>query len=254
MNKQTIIGSILLIMYGLISSCWGFSLPQPDTEKFATKAAFIQLEALDGKPEAMYLVGLMHITGDYLPQNIPNGLKWLKSAANKQSQAAQFTLGQIYYEGKLKPRSLQKAHYWYQKAAKSGDKSAIFQLGLIYASGGDGIKRHCGKAIDAFTSVDSHSAWGNIAWILATCPEKKFRNGQRAVTIAKKLVQENPNDATNLDNLAAAYAELGDFTSAVNYQKKAIKAIANEEQVEYKADFRQRLKNYQDQQPYRENN
>ena len=52
-------------------------------------------------------------------------------------------------------------------------------------------------------------------------------------------------------HLAAAYAEMGDFDSAIKWQSKAIELLSDEKTKE---DFRSRLKLYQEKKPYRETN
>ena len=61
------------------------------------------------------------------------------------------------------------------------------------------------------------------AWLQATCPDATFRNGQQAVKDAKAacsiLVWK---DEGTIDALAAAFAEIGDFDSAVHYAQQAL--------------------------------
>ncbi len=66
-------------------------------------------------------------------------------------------------------------------------------------------------------------ALNHRAWIRATCPDARFRDGAKAVIDATKCCELTDwKDASVLSSLAAAYAELGDFDRAVEWQKKAI--------------------------------
>ena len=55
-----------------------------------------------------------------------------------------------------------------------------------------------------------------------------------------------------VDTLAAAYAEAGDFVSAVEWQKKAIDLLTEEEHPRQWRDFESRLKLYESRQPARQ--
>jgi tetratricopeptide (TPR) repeat protein len=89
-----------------------------------------------------------------------------------------------------------------------------------------------------------------IAWILATGPDW-MRDGKRAVEHATKACELSDwKDARNIETLAAAYAEVGDFDKAVEYQKKALALPANEGQAGAKA--REKLELYTHKKPYRD--
>ena len=61
------------------------------------------------------------------------------------------------------------------------------------------------------------------AWLRATCPNASFRNGQQAVKDAKAACSIMVwKDEHMIDTLAAAYAETGDFDSAVQYASQAL--------------------------------
>jgi tetratricopeptide (TPR) repeat protein len=61
------------------------------------------------------------------------------------------------------------------------------------------------------------------AWFQATCPDASFRNGQQAVKDAKVACSIMAwKDESMIDILAAAYAETGDFDSAVRYAQQAL--------------------------------
>jgi tetratricopeptide (TPR) repeat protein len=58
-----------------------------------------------------------------------------------------------------------------------------------------------------------------LAWLLATCPDARYRDGDRASQLAEKACELADHvDAKCLCVLAAAYAEKGDFDDAVKWQ------------------------------------
>jgi Flp pilus assembly protein TadD len=66
------------------------------------------------------------------------------------------------------------------------------------------------------------AALNNLAWMLATDPDEKIRNGSRAVELAERACQINDwKEAFLIGTLAAGYAEAGQFTNAVEMAEKA---------------------------------
>jgi hypothetical protein len=61
-----------------------------------------------------------------------------------------------------------------------------------------------------------------LAWLLATCPDAAIRDGKRALSIAKQVVEQDPSSG-NLDTLAAAYSETESFNDAVRVQQQAVR-------------------------------
>lgn len=94
-------------------------------------------------------------------------------------------------------------------------------------------------------------AYYDRAWIWATCPDPKFRDGVRAVESATRACElNNWQDPGPIDTLAAAYAEKGDFDSAVRWETKALELLPNDSTFQefYKA----RLEMYKAGKPYRQ--
>ncbi|MFZ3049107.1 MAG: tetratricopeptide repeat protein [Desulfatirhabdiaceae bacterium] len=96
-------------------------------------------------------------------------------------------------------------------------------------------------------------AYNQLAWILSACPDQKFRNGARAVEIAKKAVELEPS-AYHYDTLAAAYAEAGQFKDAVKIQKRALLMQLTEGRTQALEKYTERLRAYEAQKPWREKN
>jgi hypothetical protein len=93
----------------------------------------------------------------------------------------------------------------------------------------------------------------NLAWALATCPVDSVRNGARAVELARQADQLTSNrDPQILGTLAAAWAEAGNFTKAIDAAERAFNlatAQTNTIQIE---GLRTRLALYNEKMPFRD--
>src|SRR5262249_48895382 len=85
-------------------------------------------------------------------------------------------------------------------------------------------------------------AYNNLAWFFATCSDKTYRDGKRAVDRATKACERGGGkNAGDIDTLATACAAAGDLESAVKWQTKALE-LAPEHK---KAGYRKNLEQYQ---------
>ena len=89
---------------------------------------------------------------------------------------------------------------------------------LLTKRGTELMKRGAARsAVGQFQEVlgidpDQPNALNNLAWLLATSPDKQIREGQQAVRLAQRAVSlTNRREATVLATLASAYAEVGRF-------------------------------------------
>lgn len=253
MKYHSLIMSVGFVITSVMSTAaHAFSIPQPAHSVIASKVAHIELKATRGEQEAQFLLGLMYLSGRFVEKNQPLGIKWVSLAAEQGHVKAQQTIADLSFEGNIVARDLTVAERWYLELSEQGSKWAEFRLGFIYAAGGEGVLRNCGKAVERFSAVGDEVSLGNVAWILATCPEAEYRNGEKALELAQSLVNADQEDPTNLDNLAAAYAETGDFNSAIMIQHKAIDALKLSKQFERTGEFELRLQTYEKNKPFRE--
>src|ERR1035438_5541476 len=91
----------------------------------------------------------------------------------------------------------------------------------------------------------------NLAWILATHPDPKLREGAEAVRLAERAASlAGSNSASALDTMAAAYAEVGRFAEAAGNIGQAIALAQAAGQTNAFAKFRARLDLYQAEKPF----
>jgi tetratricopeptide (TPR) repeat protein len=87
-----------------------------------------------------------------------------------------------------------------------------------------------------------------LAWLLATCPDGRHRDGLKAVMYAERACELTGwTDIDYLDTLAAAYAEVGEFERAAELQRRVCEDPTD--QVD-QVDFESRLNLYLDSKPY----
>jgi len=90
---------------------------------------------------------------------------------------------------------------------------------------------------------------GALAWLMATCPDAEFRDGKKAMGLARLARRlAHSEDWLVLDTLAAACAEVGEFEEAIRWQERVI-PLAPENK---KAACEDRLDLYRARKPYRE--
>ena len=139
----------------------------------------------------------------------------------------------------------------YSQAIKlKGDEAELFfSRGEFYLQ-----RREYELALSDFNQAISlkpeyAAAYNNLAWLLATCPDDRYRDVQQSVSHARKACQlAGWDDFGMLDTLALAHAAAGEFTEAVQWQTKSLQLAPAEAQ----ADLRSRLELYQNGKPYRE--
>ena len=96
---------------------------------------------------------------------------------------------------------------------------------------------------------DSDGLLNNFAWVLATSPVDELRDGKRAVELALRACELSEYKKPHiLSTLAAAYAETGDFDTAIKWSSKAVETSQDEIQDQLKDE----LKSYKKGKPWRE--
>src|SRR5262249_4812755 len=131
------------------------------------------------------------------------------------------------------------------------DPDAFFNRASIYR----GKKDYAKAAADLREVIrldpkdpDAHAA---LAWLLATCPDSKVRDGEKAVQCAGRACElTDGKSASCLATLAAAFAEVGKFDLAIKWQQRALESPQYDKDEGTQA--RLRLQLFHDRKPYRE--
>jgi tetratricopeptide (TPR) repeat protein len=88
----------------------------------------------------------------------------------------------------------------------------------------------------------------DLAWILATCPNDKFRDGKRAISLANLAVFHGGSKWEFNDTMAAALAECGEFSEAIRALTIAIESAP----ADRKEELQMHMLSYQQGKPWRD--
>ena len=91
--------------------------------------------ANEGNANAQALLGQMYESGEGVPEDDSEAVKWYRKAAEHGLAEAQHYLGLMYVKGIGVPGNDSEAVKWYRKAAEQGHAKSQLQLGVMYGSG-----------------------------------------------------------------------------------------------------------------------
>jgi superkiller protein 3 len=90
-------------------------------------------------------------------------------------------------------------------------------------------------------------------WLYATAPRASLRNGEEAVALARRVCEhDNYATAVSLDLMAAAHAENGNFTEAVDFANRAYQLAINAQQRELADEIKARRELFRANRPFRD--
>ncbi len=135
---------------------------------------------------------------------------------------------------------------------------AIKWLGRVYYNRAES-KRKAGEYTELISDYeevvridpDRAGVFNEIALLRLIYPVGKYRDGAKAVEEATRASELTKwKNSSYISTLAAAYAEVGDFASAVKWQKEAIGLLGKDERDKWEANYQVRLKQYESGKPY----
>jgi protein O-mannosyl-transferase len=100
---------------------------------------------------------------------------------------------------------------------------------------------------------DNGNALSNLAWVFATSPDDSLRNGTKAVHLAQEALRiSGRRIAIIYRTLAAAYAESGDFSKAIQTAQEGIELASSQGNSGLATELQGNIALYQQQQPLRD--
>jgi tetratricopeptide (TPR) repeat protein len=131
---------------------------------------------------------------------------------------------------------------------------ALYNLGIIFSNQGN-IKEaidHYKRAL--YLNPNMSLALYNLSWILATCEDDEYRNGEEAIKLATELCKiTNYKIPQALEALAAAYAETKEFDAAVLSAQKGLQLAEIQGPKEVALRLKKRLGLYKKEKSYHQN-
>lgn len=172
--------------------------------------------------------------------------EWMQKAADMGYPQAMYELAQMFDYEDLENKALE----WYMKASELGHADAIYSIASIYIRGSETQPSDCLKAYKWYKKAEAKDnivSYNDHAWSLATAPDKKCRNPERALKVFSAVSSHYSGslDAmplAYLDTQAAVYAAISDFNRAIKLQQKVLDELP--EDSENRRIFLERLESY----------
>ena len=221
---------------------------EPDGREAARRFSIL---AEGGSAHAKAALAHLYLSGNDLDRDVDRAFALYREAAQQGVTNAYIGLGYLYETGAGTDTDLAAAETWYRRGAERDDPVAQYRLAnLLLQPARDDSTATALYWFERAASSGHSGGENNAAWILATSRHDRIRNGTLALHLAQRAVAQDESPGT-LDTLAAAYAENGDFTRAIDTQHRAIAALSSETEG-LRAELKGRLAAYEAGEPWRE--
>jgi tetratricopeptide (TPR) repeat protein len=178
--------------------------------------------------------------------NLNGALNCFEKAAevNPDLPEAQFGLGNCLARAGRMDEAI--AHY--EKALQLNPDFGQVHLNLANALMKQGRMNEAISHFQRAQDLDPNNAMipNNLAWLLATCPDVSLRDGAKAVALAKRANElSGGNNPAILQTLAAAFAEAGQFSDAIDTAQRGLQFASDQSNPRLTAQLQYALSLYQ---------
>ena len=213
------------------------------SKAFDDVAQALKLEP--GLPVAVRAGATLLAESDRLPEAVAE-LEQLAKQWPKDARTL-LQLGDFYAAGRQSDKAMKT--FTAVLALDPDEWQALRGRGDLYLNAGKQAEAVADYERAIKIELNDEGLLNNLAWVLATSPDAKLRDGHRAVQVATEAAELTEYKAAYiLSTLAAAHAEAGDFDAAVQWSTKAI-AIGNKAILD---DLNKELASYKAHKPWRE--
>ena len=232
--------------------------PQPAAYLQRAKIYLQKGKAQDSVNDLNKVISLVGATGELLVlrasayhalRNDEKAAKDAESALKLEPDDGELMLqaGLIYYQIKKNDKAIETFNKLIDKDPKNAGAFAARADTHLQTGAHQKAVNDYGESLKH--EGDNTHVLNNLAWVLATSPDDKVRDGRRAIDLAKKACDlTSYKEAHIVSTLAAGYAETGDFATAIKWSKKAVE-LGEGDVVEQ---LKKELASYEAKKPWRE--
>lgn len=212
----------------------------------------IQRAAQLGNPVgSVFLVDILKQSGNQGDLEI--AIAWTEMLDEEAAAYAQAAISVNYRDGEMFPPDPDAGSYWLDQIEPDLLPDALARVALFYGNRHH-VRTNQHVAVSLFEdAIRNGDGWiiNNYAWLLSTSPDASIRNGQKAIELMEELLARSESRASWTDTLAAAYAEIGNFGTAIAIQDEAIELFDDENAANIGGAYERRL-TYVEGRPWRE--
>lgn len=105
-------------------------------KSYAEAYFYLHQAAHQDHPQAKFLLGIMYLYGEGVPQSCAQAYQYLAESALEGNADAQYGLGQSFFSPEEEDlQKLEQAAFWFEKASDQNHPGAKYYLGWMYEQG-----------------------------------------------------------------------------------------------------------------------